>query len=176
MGKVRRQNDPRKGAVLARVVAGQAQLAERFLSEPDLDPRRRADIENRLEHAYAALRPTWKASTLRAAVVRALDGPARYLARGTWSEAWAVDQAVERITGALQDRYAPDEHRGAKPPRALVLACLKAPPTRRGPTAQGRKTRNAVLLDLFKALGISGASSPRAVGKMLERSRRRRPP
>jgi hypothetical protein len=161
-----------KPSRLAAVVAGQAKLMGERLLDEDLDPKRRAEIESRLKKAYLAMRPTWKASTLQSAIVLALKTPTKFLRAGVWSEEWAITRATEQIVGALNDLYAPAEHYGKKPPRRLVINCLRSPPPRRGRPVGDVQTRYEALLELFRALGVSGANDARAVSKTLERKRR----
>lgn len=168
----RKRKTPFTPSGLARVVAGQASRLGEDLANENLDPKKRTEINARLEKAYLAMRPTWKASTLQAAIVGCLKTPIKFLREGVWTEEWAAERALHAIAGTLNDDYAAVEHFGKKPPRKLVLDCLRSPPSRKGRPVGGMQTRNDALLELFRALGVSGANDARSVGKTLERKRR----
>jgi hypothetical protein len=173
----RRRTVIRRRPPVAKLAAEVARLARGAgeLLDPALSVSLRAGAEQRLLAAWQALQPsTWTPVTAGRAVLQALATPTAFLKSRKWSEAQALDEAVERLKGVMCDAWMPSEYRGpdvrSEGVRELVRACLRAGP--RGRPHLGEPGLRQAQHDLLAKLGLSRARNASALQKSDARKRK----
>lgn len=157
---------------LGAMIAGQAQLLGKLVSDPWCDAKQRAAAEKRLLKAYLALRPaTWTPAVALYSIAMVLDFGARDLARGQ-EEAYVVERMQGQIAGIMDDFAAPEDWHGRRADPKLVADALGAWSRKRAPA--GHDSKYACLARLLVALGLSGSEDAEAAKKMLDRLKARK--